>query len=96
MTDFRYGAAWIQQRAQTTTYHYQEVGHQEKRSGKCPLCGKRRTRQTTFTATQSPFNKDPETGQPRTLPQIRAVLVAKGADWEADFTCASHDEKEAE
>lgn len=68
---------------------FEEVSHSVQRSGKCPVCGARRKRSRTFTQTINPWNKDPETGQPRTRRQIVTALRAEGDAWVPDFTCAT-------
>jgi ribosomal protein L37AE/L43A len=86
--DFSYGAR-VSENGRGVTYRYQEVRHSVTQRGPCPVCGKRRTRSMTFTATVSPFNRD-ETGEPRTPYQVRQKLVADSAVWEPDFSCQTH------
>lgn len=76
--------------ARTVTVRYEEVKHRASKRGACPVCGKSRTRSTTFTNTISPFNKDPDTGLSRTRAQIVRVLAAKAEAWVPDFTCQEH------
>lgn len=82
-----YGAHSIRQTRDSVHYQYEEVRHPVTKRGVCPVCGKKRNRSTTFTNTISPFNKDPETGLPRTRTQILDVLAAKADAWVPDFTC---------
>lgn len=63
---------------------YQVVRHTAKKSGKCADCKKPARRQVTLENTINPYNKDPETGQPRTYAQIVAKLVAEGKAWQAE------------
>lgn len=93
--DFAYGASSITRSATSATYRYTTIRRPETRRGNCPVCGKRRSRSLTFEATMSPFNKDPETGQPRTRQQIHEVLRAKASAWVPDFTCQTHAEEES-
>lgn len=88
--DLTYGAAHITQSCLTQRIRYQEFSHPTRQAGPCPVCGRRRTRSRTFTATQSPFNVDPATGQPRTEQQITRALAAEAAAWSPDFSCSSH------
>lgn len=88
--DLTYGAVHITQSGLTQRIRYQEFSHPARQAGPCPVCGKRRTRSRTFTATQSPFNVDPATGQPRTAQQITRALAAEAAAWSPDFSCSSH------
>lgn len=89
--DLTYGAGSIRTTMDGTQHvRYQQFSHQERRSGRC-RCGKRRTRSYTFTATTSPFNKDPDTGLPRTPQQVRETLRAEAAKWTPDFTCTGHE-----
>ncbi len=63
-----------------TTYRFTEVSAKASRNLKCP-CGKRFKRSETITNTVNPFNKDPETGEPRTYAQVQQVVNAKAAEW---------------
>jgi hypothetical protein len=63
------------------TYTFQEVSAHASRNLRC-ACGRRFKRSATITNTISPFNKDPETGQPRTHEQVREVVNAKAAEWQ--------------
>jgi hypothetical protein len=89
-TDWGYGAASIRKAGSRQTITYRELSRAATRSGKC-VCGKRRVRSTTFTATVNPFNKDPETGVPRTPRQVQDTLTEKAKAWQPDFTCTDHD-----
>jgi hypothetical protein len=88
--DLTYGAASISQRGDMQHVTYQEFNRRVSRSGLC-VCGKRRTRSTTFTETVNPFNRDPETGVPKTAQQVRESLNQEVAEWVPDFTCTSHE-----
>lgn len=89
-----YGAASIRDHGRSRTVTYTEIRRPTTKRGACPVCGKRRTRTNTFTATVNPFNRDPDTSQPRTPAQVRAVLAAKAEAWEPDFACAGHTDAE--
>lgn len=58
------------------------------RSGKCPVCGKRVRRSTTFTQTVSPFNVIEKNGhrRPKTFAEVEAAVNAEAAAWKPDFT----------
>ena len=90
-----YSASRITETGTTRTVTYTPVTHREQKRGACPECGRKNTRSRTFEATVSPFNKNPETGQPRTYSEVAATLRAAGKQWEPDFTCAAHYEVEA-
>ncbi len=87
--DLTYGASRIDTNYATgqQTVRYRQVTHTVRRSGKCPMCGKRRTRQTTLMATVNPFNVDPATGHPRTAAQVYRALVEDGEAWSPTFLC---------
>jgi len=66
-----------------TTVRFQEFTRQGQKSLPCPGCGKKVRRQRTFSMTLNPWNKDPETGLPRTRGQIWNALGVKAAEWQA-------------
>lgn len=66
----------------TRTIRYQEFRHLAVKNLPCPGCGKKVRRQTTFTMTQSPFNKNPD-GTVRTGQEIRAALLEQAKVWQA-------------
>ena len=88
--DLRYGAASVSRHGNYEQMTYREFSTQEIRTGKC-LCGKRVRRSRTFTQTVSPFNKDPETGDPKTLSQVIESLRAEASAWLPDYTCSTHE-----
>ena len=94
MSGLEYGADRITYSGRTQTIRYQEIQWPQTRRGNCPVCGKRRTRSATFTATVSPFNKDPDTGRPRTPQQVGAALRAEAEAWVPDFSCQTHEAAE--
>lgn len=67
----------------TYTIRFEEVRHKAVKNLPCPGCGKKVRRQRTFTNTISPYNKDPDTGLPRTRAQIHAHLRELAAEWQA-------------
>ena len=71
-----------------TTYRFDRISAQRTRSGKCPSCGKRRTRSKTFTSTVNPFNRN-EDGTIKTPREVRQDVNAKASQWVPDFTCAT-------
>ena len=62
----------------TITEHYESVELRGKKSGKC-LCGKRLTRQNTFSQTLSPFNK--KDGRLKTRGEIYDELQTERDAW---------------
>lgn len=84
-----YGASRIRDTGRTRTVTYTPVKYQSQRSGKCPVCGKQVSRSRMFEQTISPFNKDPETGEPRTVRQVQVAVREQAAAWEPDFTHAA-------
>lgn len=65
----------------TRTHRFEEYKVSGQKSGKCEGgCGKRIRRQTTFTETQNPFNKN-AAGQVKTVAEIYESLKAKRDAW---------------
>jgi hypothetical protein len=60
---------------------FDEVRLRFRKRVKCPRCGKPVARQTTLWQTANPWNKDPETGLPRTRHQILVALQLEGNAW---------------
>ena len=92
MIDWGHGAELVRETRSGITYQYREVSYQRRQSGRCPVCGARRTRARTFTATVNPFNRDPETGLPRTPGQVYDTLKVKAAEWTPNFMCTTHED----
>ncbi len=65
------------------TVSFREIGRQARKSGKCTVCGKRRTRTKKFWQTLSPFNKTAE-GRIKTTYDIVPELQAKAAEWKKE------------
>jgi len=64
----------------------------EERIGECPTCGKRVKRSRTFEKTVNPFNRNRDTGLPKTWDEVAADLDTEVAAWVPDFrhaTCRS-------
>ncbi len=64
----------------------------EERIGKCPTCWKRVKRSRTFEKTVNPFNRNRDTGLPKTWDEVAADLDTEVAAWVPDFrhaTCRS-------
>jgi hypothetical protein len=74
------------------TYRFQEVSAQAVRNLKC-ACGKRFKRQQTFTNTINPFNKNKDTGQPKTYAEVYEDVKAKAAAWQPEAVCNACKEK---
>lgn len=66
------------------------------RQGKCSGCQKYTRRQKQFMQTLNPFNKDPETGRPKTVRQIQTELRLQAREWGADpVFCTSCEQSES-
>ena len=74
-----------------TTYHYERFSHTVKRRVPCLICGRKVSRQRTFSQTDSPFNKNAD-GTRKTIPEIRQSLYAEGHAWDPIATCAHCEE----
>lgn len=70
----------------SVTYRYDGPTTNRRHTSKCPVCGKRVTRSRTFEMTVNPFNRNPETGLPRTWEEVNERLQAKADAWVPDFT----------
>lgn len=67
-----------------TTYKFDKVTWTGHQYGDCQGCGKRFVRrQRTFVQTVSPFNRDKETGRPKTYAQIQKEVTAQARAWGA-------------
>ena len=66
-----------------TTIVFDEVKRHAAKSGKCTICGKRRTRKKTFCQTLNPYNKNAD-GTIKTTYQIQQELQAQTATWEQE------------
>lgn len=67
------------------TITYQPVIARRERTGKCPVCGKRVRRASTFENTINPFNRNPD-GTVRTPQEVRANVERIADEWVPDFT----------
>lgn len=65
-----------------TTYRFEEIKRQAKKRVPCETCGKKVTRQRTFSQTVNPFNKNAD-GDPKTEREISEELTAECHEWEA-------------
>lgn len=74
------------------TYRFQEVTYQATRSLKC-ACGKRFRRSRTFSHTINPFNRNKETGQPKTYAEVYKDVKAEGEAWQPEPVCTGCKEK---
>jgi hypothetical protein len=68
----------------TYTTTFSKISRIFKKTGKCPACGRQATRSKTVWHTANPFNKDPETGAPRTREQILVEVAREGHAWRAE------------
>lgn len=64
---------------------FEEVKHQAKKAGICPVCGKKASRQHTFMQTLNPFNKDAQ-GQVKDRRKILDELYARAKEWKLEPT----------
>jgi len=60
-----------------------------ERVGKCPACNKRVVRARTFEMTVNPFNRNRDTGLPKTWDEVAADLDTAVAAWVPDFRHAT-------
>jgi hypothetical protein len=67
-----------------TTTTFDKVQRRFTKKGKCPACGRQATRSTTIWHTINPFNRDPNTGAPRTREQVRTEVAREGYLWIAE------------
>lgn len=68
-------------------HRFQPVRVYAKKSGTCPICGKRVVRSMRFEHTVNPFNRNGD-GTVRTYDEVRAAVNAEAAAWAPDFTHA--------
>lgn len=69
-----------------TTIKFEEIKKTARKRVSCDGgCGKKFPRQTTFSMTLNPFNKNPD-GTIRTRQDIHDALEEKARAWEADTT----------
>lgn len=68
-------------------YDFSTIKFSTTRNGKCPVCGKRVTRSTTFEQTENPFNRNAD-GEPKSRSEIWDDLKQEARDWVPDFTHA--------
>ena len=69
-----------------TVYHFYGPSARRHYVGKCSVCGKYVKRSRTFEQTISPFNRNPETGLPRTWDEVVVRVNAEADAWKPDFT----------
>lgn len=63
--------------------NYERVERNGSKAGKCVVCGKRATRQTTFGQTLNPYNRNAQ-GEVKTRLEIGRELNAQVVAWEAE------------
>lgn len=68
-----------------TVYRFEEIKQKAKKTVPCDECGKKVTRQRTFSQTINPFNKNAD-GNPKTSREISEELAAECREWEAKQT----------
>jgi predicted RNA-binding Zn-ribbon protein involved in translation (DUF1610 family) len=75
-----------------TTYTFEKVPLTSRKNLPCPKCGVKVRRQRTTYQTLNPYNKDRETGRPKTVGQIYKELELAAEEWkklpELCFTCS--------
>ncbi|MGS2805361.1 hypothetical protein [Nocardia sp. MW-W600-9] len=67
------------------TYTFPPISVTRKKSGKCPVCGKRVTRSRTFMQTVNPWNKNTD-GTTRTHTEVGTAVRDEANAWVPDFT----------
>ncbi len=65
-----------------TTYRFEEIKQQARKRVPCDECGKKVTRQRTFSQTVNPFNKNAD-DDVKTEHEISEELTTQVAEWEA-------------
>lgn len=68
----------------STTYRFPVIRRSGRKTGRCGGCGKSASRSKTFLQTVNPWNRDKETGEPKTAQQIGSELDAELAAWKAE------------
>ena len=66
----------------TTTMRFPVVTFRTTRNVVCPACGRKRTIARTFEGTANPFNRNRDTGQPKTRAEVYADVKAEAAAFE--------------
>jgi hypothetical protein len=72
----------------TYTTRFHPIRRYAKRSGKCPICGKRVQRQRTFEQTVNPYHPaiTPNMSGYEAHSAVAASVEAEARSWEPDFT----------
>lgn len=65
-----------------TTYRFEEIKQQARKRVPCDECGKKVSRQRTFSQTLNPFNKNAD-GEPKSPQEIDEELAAEAQAWQA-------------
>ena len=63
-----------------STYFYEQVSVQGRKSGTCPVCGHPARRQKVFTNTVNPFNKNAD-GTVKTRAEVHVDVRALWREW---------------
>lgn len=67
----------------TVVRRFEKVTWPGLRTGKCKGCGKSTRRERQFSQTVNPFNKNPETGRPKTFRMIEKEVREAARAWSA-------------
>ena len=77
----------------TITTNFREIDFKAKKSGKCTVCGKRRTRQKKFRQTLNPFNKN-EDGTVKSVLDIQVECFHQAELWKKEpINCCTKQEQ---
>ena len=76
----------------TRTVRFEEVKATARRTGICPVCGRKVTRTETFTETISPFHPaiSPDMGPTEARASVRNSVAAAAAAWEPSAYRLTH------
>jgi len=69
----------------TITMRFKSIKAWREKSGKCPICGKRVLRKTTFECTVNPFNRNKD-GFIKSETEVRRDVNIEADKWVPDFT----------
>jgi hypothetical protein len=75
---------------QTTTTTYAQIKRTAKRKVTCETCGRKFSRQRTFSNTINPFNKN-DRGFPKTYDEVLADVIAMARVWQPEQDCGNHE-----
>lgn len=73
-----------------TTYRFSGPTTVARRTGKCPSCGRKVTRNRTFEHTVNPFNRHPTEDRPKNWDEVRADVRAAADAWDPPLELFEH------